>query len=287
MRLSVRQSGSLVKELRFEKGPIYIGRQMHSQVFLPDRAVSRQHAVIFQSDRGDWVLEDLDSANKTFLNRQAIHRNELKDGDMIRVGDFSIKFFVGDEEQQQDRSAHLGDTVAAVRQDLRTVVRKFSVKGAPQVKVPAKRIKHFSSATIAICKTRDINELHRELLDIILAQFGALDAWVALRRDPEGPMEREGGRKVTREHVELKDLVVQQGIADAVGKGNYLLMPELPRHMNLAGVRSAIVSPITRDQKNYGVLYADNSTKHESYELEDLDYLMLLSIHISAVLEKL
>ena len=47
MYLCIKQLGSVVGRLKFEKGPIYIGRQMGSQVFLPDKDVSRQHAVFY------------------------------------------------------------------------------------------------------------------------------------------------------------------------------------------------------------------------------------------------
>ena len=92
MQISVRKDGVLLNESRFKKGPIYIGRQIGSQVFLLDRAVSRQHAVIYTDKNGAWVIEDLDSANKTFINRKAIHKCELKNDDNIRIADFSIKY---------------------------------------------------------------------------------------------------------------------------------------------------------------------------------------------------
>ena len=45
MRLVIRRESSLINDLRFDHGPIYIGSHRKSQVFLPDRGVSRQHAV--------------------------------------------------------------------------------------------------------------------------------------------------------------------------------------------------------------------------------------------------
>ena len=62
MRLVVKRSGETVNEFRFSKGPIHIGRHKHSQVFLRDIMVSRQHAVIFATQDGKWIVEDLDSA---------------------------------------------------------------------------------------------------------------------------------------------------------------------------------------------------------------------------------
>ena len=40
MRLIVKKDGQTVNDFRFERGPVYIGRHEHSQVFLPDRVVS-------------------------------------------------------------------------------------------------------------------------------------------------------------------------------------------------------------------------------------------------------
>ena len=40
---------------------------------------------------GKWVVEDLNSANKTFLNDNVIHKAELNDDDVVRIADFSIE----------------------------------------------------------------------------------------------------------------------------------------------------------------------------------------------------
>ena len=50
-------------------------------------------------------------------------------------------------------------------------------------------------------------------------------------------------------------------------------------------VNSAIIAPIVGPAGCFGVLYVDNAMDHEHYNLSDLDYLMLLAIHTSAILE--
>ena len=91
MQLSVKKRGQAANELRFKTGPIYIGRQVGSQVFLPDRSVSRQHAVIYQDASGQWLVEDLASTNKTYVNNTAVHKCPLNDDDIIKTGDFIIR----------------------------------------------------------------------------------------------------------------------------------------------------------------------------------------------------
>ncbi len=290
MRLSVSRGGGSVSELHFRKGPIYIGRQLGCQLFLPDRIVSRQHAVIYTTNDGKWVLEDLGSANKTFLNENAIHKGEIKDGDVIRISDFSITFYLHEleeTEQQQEQRIHLDDTLVTEKPSFHIEVRRVDSKGAPQIRIPAKRVKDFSIATSQICKAADIKAMHRGLLNILLDQFASLKVWVALRRDNFGPMECQGGRRLTTESVKLTELAAQQHIADAIAKCEYVLVPQLGKHIAHGEIRSAIIAPILRGKDCYGVLYAANSMRHEHYIMADLDYLILLAVHTAAVLENL
>jgi len=111
MRLVVKRADQVVKEFHFDKGPIYIGRHVHSQVFLSDEAVSRQHAVIFTAQDGRWMVEDLDSANKTYLNDQPIQKTQIKDGDILRIVDFTIEVDLK-ESAAEGKPIHLEDTLA-------------------------------------------------------------------------------------------------------------------------------------------------------------------------------
>jgi serine/threonine protein kinase len=62
---------------------------------LGDARVSRRHARIYLD--GEYHLEDLGSANGTFLNEEKIQRpTRLRDGDIIRVGPFEMRFLLED-----------------------------------------------------------------------------------------------------------------------------------------------------------------------------------------------
>ncbi|MBN2180681.1 MAG: FHA domain-containing protein, partial [Sedimentisphaerales bacterium] len=74
MRILLRQKDGNTKEFQFQKGPISIGRGANSNIFLPDRAVSRQHAVLHSTEDGKWIIEDMDSASKTYLNDEAVQK---------------------------------------------------------------------------------------------------------------------------------------------------------------------------------------------------------------------
>ncbi|MHC4313769.1 MAG: FHA domain-containing protein [Planctomycetota bacterium] len=91
MRLVVKQKNGQAREFQFSKGPISIGRAADCQIFLRDRSVSKQHAIISVTADGKWIVEDQGSANKTFLNDKEIHKTEIKTGDCLRIIDFTIE----------------------------------------------------------------------------------------------------------------------------------------------------------------------------------------------------
>jgi pSer/pThr/pTyr-binding forkhead associated (FHA) protein len=66
--------------------PVTLGRQGDNSIVLADPQSSRHHARIFWQ-AGAFIVQDLDSANGTFVNDQRISApRRLADGDSIRVG---------------------------------------------------------------------------------------------------------------------------------------------------------------------------------------------------------
>ncbi len=289
MRLFVSLGSSSVNELKFDRGPIYVGRQMGSQVFLPDKAVSRQHAVFYTTKDGDWILEDLGSSNKTYLNDQAIHKAELKHNDTIRIADFTIRVSLEDDEDQ-DRRMNLEDTLIGedhIRRELHTVDRKVDASDAPPIRFPAKRMHHFHEAVETFGGQKTLDDLYKGLMDILFRQFSALNVWVALRHESSGPMDIQGGRKITTEHIERVDLAVPKSLSDAAEKNMYLLIHQLPRQITARGIRSVMICPVMLHKDSYGIIYIENSTEHAHYGLQDLDYLMIISVLVAFMVRKI
>ncbi len=286
MRLVVKKGEQTVEEFRFGEGPIYIGRLPNSQVFLPERTVSRQHAVIFITGDGKWMVEDLDSANQTYLNEEAIHKAEIKTGDSLRISDFTLEIYL-EAETEAEKPTHLEDTLIAssAERGAQIIVRKPDAEHAPELKIPAKRVKDFMEATEAICKANGPDELLQVLLSVTLRQFSGNHAWCALRNESTGPMTSHAGKSRDGQAVALSEIKLNEKITQAVEKGQFLLLPQVSAQMGGDGIRSAMIAPIMDPTGCFGVLYVDNATEHEQYSLSDLDYLMLLAISTAAILE--
>lgn len=284
MCLIVKQNGRNVKEFQFSAGPIYIGRHVKSQVFLPDRAVSRQHAVIFATQDGKWMVEDLDSANKTYLNDKQVRKAEIKTGDILKILDFTIEINL-EEDSKAVKDIHMEDTLITTAREPQIIVRKVDVEQAPDIRLPAKRAKDFLEATEAICKANSPEELLKVLLKVILKQFAAFHSWCALRDEPQGAMTYHTGRRSDGEKVDIDQINIKEKITQAVEKCHFLLLPQASSQTGQDKICSAMIAPIVDPTGCFGVIYVDNAVSQECYSLSDLDYLMLLAIHTAAILE--
>jgi Inner membrane component of T3SS, cytoplasmic domain len=80
------------EDFRIREGQNTIGSAADADIVLHDKAVSGKHASLRYKD-AKFTITDLDSGGGTFLNDRTdpIAREELKDSDVIRVGEVSLK----------------------------------------------------------------------------------------------------------------------------------------------------------------------------------------------------
>ena len=289
MRLVLKQKDGETKEFQFAQGPIQIGRAADSQVLLPDRTVSKKHALIACDGDGKWHVQDLGSANKTFVNGEAVKAVEIKTGDAIQITDFTIEVNLGDVQPPQ--AAQFEDTLnleaGLATPTHETVVRKPDAGHAPAMRLPAKRLSDFSQACDAVCGAKNLEELLVTLLEISLKQFSAFHTWCALREQPTGPMTYHAGKRRDGKAVDLGELKLAEKINHAVERSQSLVLPRVAADVEeKARIRSALIAAITGPGGCYGVIYVDNAMVHDHYTLGDLDYLMLMAMHTAAVLRK-
>lgn len=289
MRLLVKQSDGTINELQFTKGPVYIGRRPSSQVFLSDEGVSRQHAVIFNTEDGKWIVEDLDSANKTYLNDEEIHKTEIKTGDCLRIVGFTIEINL-EEAAEADKTMELEDTLATtISTGPQIIIRKPGAEQAPPVRFPSERAVDFLQASNAICKADGLDKMVQALLNIVAKQFGSYHAWCALRNEPTGPMTCHAGKTREGQSLEMSDIKFNEKITEAIEKNEFLLFV-FSRDMSKekkGQIRSVVIAPIMSQAGCFGVLYTNNTFRDDHYNLSDLDYLMLLGFHTAAIVGKL
>src|SRR5262245_47812752 len=91
-RLVIKRGPDAGRQFPLAPDCTLVGRQPDAAIYLPPKAVSRQHAHILCED-GQFFVEDLESANGTFLNgkRLAPHmRVPLTDKDHLQIGPYEM-----------------------------------------------------------------------------------------------------------------------------------------------------------------------------------------------------
>ena len=91
--------GVALKKFPLKDKPIFrIGRDPESDIYIDDGVVSTEHAVIELMQSSDpqkaakYIIKDLGSTNKTYVNGKTITSKILEHEDIIRVGWNNFKF---------------------------------------------------------------------------------------------------------------------------------------------------------------------------------------------------
>jgi len=106
-------SGELIAvPIPLEREEVIMGRALEADVRVNDYQVSRQHARIIATPTESqvamqYILNDLDSRNGTFLNGRRVKRERLENGDKIMLGSTILRFDLLDEiDREYQRQIH-------------------------------------------------------------------------------------------------------------------------------------------------------------------------------------
>jgi type II secretory pathway predicted ATPase ExeA len=117
-RVEVLFRDQFVAELDLPYGPAVIGRTPENDLQIRSKFISRHHAQIV-SDAEQSVIEDLNSTNGVFIRGKRVKRHELKDGDVIQLGEHKLLYRdqrralvpVADDDDEADDDEDLRDDV--------------------------------------------------------------------------------------------------------------------------------------------------------------------------------
>ena len=160
------------------KNLVSLGRSAANDVSVPDAKVSRFHAHL-QSSQGQWVLIDLDSSNGTRVKGQQITRIDLSPGDVIAMGDSTLRF-EGEVSPKDDVELTLLDSAADLEA---TLVQKTLETNIIETNTPRLAV-HSAEGTwevpiheesISIGRDSD-NEIVLNLLNVSQDNFPGLTA---------------------------------------------------------------------------------------------------------------
>jgi pSer/pThr/pTyr-binding forkhead associated (FHA) protein len=90
-KLFLKFDDQVIQEVSLSSGTVTIGRQPDNVLRIDNPAVSGYHAKVY-SENGQYVLEDAESFNGTYINSQRISKVVLKHGDKALIGKHTLEF---------------------------------------------------------------------------------------------------------------------------------------------------------------------------------------------------
>jgi sigma-B regulation protein RsbU (phosphoserine phosphatase) len=155
-----------------------IGRLTSCRIVLPEPTVSKRHAIIRKIE-GVFHVEDVKSKSGTTLNGKQIKKpNPLKDGDRIRICDYTLAFYEHDsdkgeeEEEDEEESSSL-------------VIQSVLDESSEQVLTsqPVERLAMLLKLGAELTQTFDLNQLLPRAVERLFAVFPQADRVFVILRE--------------------------------------------------------------------------------------------------------
>lgn len=90
-KMILSMDGLVLKEIALDKERLTIGRKPQNDIQIDNLAISGEHAAVV-TILNDSFLEDLNSTNGTLVNGQPVKKHFLKNGDVIELGKYKLKY---------------------------------------------------------------------------------------------------------------------------------------------------------------------------------------------------
>ncbi|MBK7425233.1 MAG: FHA domain-containing protein [Propionivibrio sp.] len=124
-KLILSMDGLVLKEIPLTKERMSIGRKASNDIQIDNLAISGEHAAVV-TILNDSFLEDLNSTNGTLVNSQPAKKHFLKNGDVIELGKYKLKYVA--EQVQQVHEADFEKTM---------ILRPSTLKPPPAAEQPS------------------------------------------------------------------------------------------------------------------------------------------------------
>lgn len=260
--------------------PQLIGRSSEA-LPLGDLTISRRHAEL-TPDEGNWIINDLRSANGTYVNGIRIEAPYLLNpGDQIRTG---ATIFVFGRTRPKKASS-----VRMVRQDqLEASVEKVIASNDDSVvlAVPepsAQAVQQLSVLYEMMQLTGSIfdrKELLGRVMDLVFEHFEADRGFVLLQSDPEQRPEpfmiryRQTPTSYAQERIMVSRTIVQHVMSRREGVLSSNAMTDKRfasgESVQAYGIRSAICVPLQFRDRLFGVIHIDSQVANYTFTEDQL-----------------
>lgn len=264
--------------------PVTIGRDRSSTIRVDDSKVSRHHTVI-EERNGRWVVRDLGSTNRTYVNGEPITEAALSDGDEIQVGPLVMQLTATGVAASPSAAEELPLDDVSLEMDAASIQKELRSSEGQSL----------DAALYQIASHAELGQgpgqfvLHAGAVAAATLQASAW-AWIEWPDGLNGPMKVTGERNKRPLHP--TELEVSRSLIDQVTQGNTGLVStdlgsdfEHSLIVQTQRIASAIAVPLRSGPELRAVLYLDRLEGAADYNREELGRLAILGSRMAMQVE--
>ena len=291
-------------EFNLRQGVNTLGRRSTCDLCVPlDPRVSRSHAAI-RGDNGDWTLEDIGSANGTFIEQRRIHGpTPLPPGERFRVGRTWLALqaeparVIGPDEAPGLVLIDSHDDAEAGGVEPANIV--YSVDAAQQrpeaadVAALQDRLEALQRISVALGETLDLNALLTSVMDSIFSIVPAERGYLMLLDPvtceliPRVTRDRSGGtdgqQTTVSRHIVEKAMAEKVVILTADAQSDERFQ-QVDSVQNLQ-IRSAVCAPLVRRGESLGIILLDSTSSTHVFTESDVGLINGIAMEAAVAIE--
>ncbi|MFN0085588.1 MAG: sigma 54-interacting transcriptional regulator, partial [Blastocatellia bacterium] len=280
---------------------VLLGRELDSQICIPDMSVSRHHCSL-RREGEQFFLHDNGSLNATYVNGIPVSKHSLSNGDRIRMGD-TILLFLCESEAADERVS--GVMVNSGEYILKNTVLLRRDEGpiAPVRESPSQSLTTSRSSrdlnamlklSLAINSFRDSDALLRHLLELIGTVIPADRGAILQTEEQSREIASICGwqrRADAMDPIQVSRTVIEQVLRDGVA----ILCDDVRQNLAFRGVVSLaypntsalLAAPVIIAEKVAGLIYLDSITTEKAFDQDHLELLRAIANLTAVALENL
>lgn len=294
--------------LRFETGSergvayptrskrLSIGRSPDNNIVIPDDTVSSFHAAVSFLNKA-YFVEDLDSANGTFVNEVRIQRKRLVDGDEIVIGKTKLKYCESDAPGGVEEA----EEVPVRRKNSRELLRHLDPRTPLPDDIQAlgrahENLKRVYEINGIISSIFDTDELTKKILDIVFPLFDADRGYIMFVNKDSGDLELAASKKKRGSADGSPAATFSHTIAEhVIEKEESIITSNAPEDKRFsrkesilaAHIKSAMCVPIRGRKEKLGVIYVDHRGEADHFTDDDLQLLTMVGNSVGVAVENI
>lgn len=275
-----------------EQDALIVGRATDCGVCVPHRSLSRHHARLTRHE-GRFTITDLESKNGVLVNGERAERRELRDGDLVQLGDVMLRY-VDDaalsrrstappvsEALPAELSLVVGVQPASIEQLLGETTRGALRVGGRDEQRAQHKLEILLQIGQILSSPQHIDGLLERIVEIVFQVFNVDRAALLLEDEQTGRLEP---RVVRAARGGLgSGPIYSQKIIDYVRKHSVAALfadalsdPRLSASDSVIAqsIRASMCAPLRPRDRVIGALYVDNLSAPHLFTEEDLRFLV-------------